>query len=254
MRSLTFTIEGAVDTVITVTEREDGSLKFDIVLVSNTEEVGDLRALFFDLSDVSPLGTLRVTGDDVTEQKIQEDGVTTLGRDANINGAVLRDYGRFDVGVEFGTPGTGKDDIQSTSFMLSSGSGPLSLDLINLQDFGVRVTSVGDLDGPRKGGLKAGSTATAAPDALDDLFATDEDTVPAGWNVLGNDTDLDGDVLVVAAVQGEASKVGQPVTVLSKAGIETTVTILANGDVVFDPTTEFGDLRLGRGRRDHAHL
>ena len=39
----------------------------------------------------------------------------------------------------------------------------LTLDLISFQDFGVRITSVGDADGLRDGSLKLGGEATDAP-------------------------------------------------------------------------------------------
>lgn len=50
---------------------------------------------------------------------------------------------KYDVGVEIGTQGIGKDDIQSTVFIVSNPKYELNVDNFADVEFGVRLTSVG---------------------------------------------------------------------------------------------------------------
>ena len=61
-----------------------------------------------------------------------------------------------DVGVQIGTSGMGRDDVQSTSFVLSHPDAALGLSLFYEQDIGVRLTSVGEEDFGREGSSKLG--------------------------------------------------------------------------------------------------
>lgn len=144
MAETTFQIIGDVAVAITVTEVA-GDLVFTVEVLDETGQIGDLRGLFFDLSDDSLTG-LTIIGDDVTAQ-----GTDTkdLGNGNNMNGG---GRGKYDVGVGFGTPGIGNDDIQTTTFTLSADQ-DLSIDDL-AENFGVRLTSVGEEGGPREGSLK----------------------------------------------------------------------------------------------------
>lgn len=159
MASDTFLITGEVNVQITITEMTDGTLQFDVTVLDETGSIGDLNALYFDISDNSLVDGLTVTGDDVTGSAFKVDGVTKVDSFTNMNGEVVKDLGKFDGGVQFGTQGIGTDDIRSTSFILSSDAGALTLDNFSLMDFGVRLTSVGAEDGSRDGSLKLGGTA-----------------------------------------------------------------------------------------------
>lgn len=57
--------------------------------------------------------------------------------------------GPYEIGIEFGTSGQATDDIQTTSFVLSSSLRALTLDDLALESFTVRQTSVGDADDDR---------------------------------------------------------------------------------------------------------
>lgn len=151
--------DGSLEIGITVTETSEG-LKFDITVLDDTGVIGDLNGLFFDLADDSILSDLSVEGLDLTGDVMKADGVTKVDGYNNVNGEVAKDAGKFDIGVQFGTQGIGEDDIQSTSFLLSTSSDtPLTIDDIMNQDFAVRLTSVGDADGDRDGSVKIGGTA-----------------------------------------------------------------------------------------------
>lgn len=179
--SMTFTIEGDVNVSITITE-VDGALQFDVTVLDETGSIGDLNALFFDLSDDSLTEGLVITGDDVTGTQLKVDGVTKVDNYTNMNGEVIKDLGKFDGGVQFGTSGMAEDDIRSTTFTVSHESQELSLADFELQDFGIRLTSVGEEGGAREESLKLGGTAPEAPQdpsgptemAVNDIMTVDE--------------------------------------------------------------------------------
>ncbi|MCB1332837.1 MAG: cadherin-like domain-containing protein [Roseivivax sp.] len=187
-RSITFVIDDKVDTQITVTENVDGSLTFELQVL-NTGKIGDLRALFFDLNGLVADGNLSVTGGShVTQTVFSEASVDTVGGDGNINGTVTNSLGLFDVGIGFDA---GADaGLHSTSFTLVHATQPLSLDLINIADFGIRTVSVG---------MKAGDQANGVGqnDAL-----TVEENAAGSVDLLANDTG--GTVLTVQGVSDAA--------------------------------------------------
>lgn len=162
MESFSFLIPGSVGLQVTLTELEDGSVRFD--LENQGDQVADLRGLFFDFNDPDLLSSLSVEGSQVSEASFEDDSVRNLGDGVNMNGE-----GVFDIGVSFGTAGIGYDDIFSTSFTLSSSAGPLSLEAFANVEFGVRYTSVGTEDGVREDSLKlvALSPDYVPPDPLD---------------------------------------------------------------------------------------
>ncbi|WP_183474420.1 VCBS domain-containing protein, partial [Limimaricola variabilis] len=211
-RSITFVIPGDVATRITVTELDDGRLKFDLAIDDDSASIGDLRGLFFDLSGIDS-STYGLSVDDggtgiVTDQAYAEGAVNDLGNGANIKGSVSKEFGDFDAGIEFGTSGEAKDDIRGGSFVLSASGGPLSLDMLNLADFGIRYTSVGDEGGSRKGSLKLGhaGVGVASHDVASVLENSDPTASGNRLNLLDNDqtTDEGGAArgVQVAAVSG----------------------------------------------------
>ena len=188
-RSITFTVEGLVDTQITVLELDDGTLQFDIDVLGSGF-IGDLRGLFFDLNgyDVDS-NDLSVTGVDGSEgligkSKFGENSVDRVQGDVNVKGHVIAKQGRFDGGIEFGTQGLGKDDVSSVSFILAADSGDLSLDSLDLADLALRYTSVGMMD-YREGSAKIGGMTSGV--AYNDAFEVDENT-QGTIDLLDNDT------------------------------------------------------------------
>lgn len=204
-RSITFIIPGEVGTRVRITENGDGTLSFQIDVIGPGGSVGDLRALFFDVSDPTLIGGLSILdGDDVTELAQEDDGIDSLGHGANLKGSVTRELGDFDVGIEFGTPGAGSDDIQSTSFVLDHATEDLTLEDLSLQDFGVRITSIGVEGQGRNSGLKAGGSSTAAITAGDDSAALDEGSSLADVDLLGNDRDTGGAAITGSIISASA--------------------------------------------------
>jgi len=83
-----------------------------------------------------------------------------------------------------------------------------------------------------------------APVAVIDTGATDQDNVlnvPVGSGVLTNDTDLDGDTLIVSEVNGVPANVGIQIALLSGA----LLTLNADGSYDYDPNGVFDNLPDG---------
>ena len=115
MSSASFTILGDVNVEIIVTEVIDPvtgltNLEFQVNVLDETGSIGDLNALYFDLADACLTNSLSVDGGDVTGSVFKVDGVTKVDNYTNMNGEVIKDLGRFDGGVQFGTAGIGSDD------------------------------------------------------------------------------------------------------------------------------------------------
>ena len=86
------------------------------------------------------LDGLWVSGADVSSFAIGE--VIGLGNGSNVNGG--GSPCPCDIGIMFGSPGIGKDDVRLTEFLISSDLDALSVDLFSGLLAGARVTSVGE--------------------------------------------------------------------------------------------------------------
>lgn len=186
-------------------------------MLDDTGTIGDLNGLFFDVLDDSLVAGLSVTGTDLTGDAIKANSVTKVDSYNNVNGEVVKETGKFDVGVQFGTQGMSADDIQSTSFILSHDSQALTLDFIAEQDVAVRLTSVGTIDGSRDDSVKISGTTGAVPEeeppvpedpegedpvcailADDFTFALAQDgSNPFGTDILGFDPETGEPILSV---------------------------------------------------------
>lgn len=153
---------GAPDVTICAIE-VDGGLRFTVTVDSSGGLTADLRGLFFNVLGDAP-SSLEVSGADVTDY-----GTNTidLGNGANMKGGGRSPY---DVGVEIGTQGIGKDDIQSTSFFVPG----LRLDDVYGQEFGARLTSVGSSRGQREGSAKLAQIAPGKTAYLEDGLSLGE--------------------------------------------------------------------------------
>ncbi|WAL62324.1 PEP-CTERM sorting domain-containing protein [Thermocoleostomius sinensis] len=140
----------------------EGNIQFTVKMAADATTIGDIRGLFFNISDDSLLSGLRATGSHVTTTAYGAGKISSVGK-ANLNG----DGGNhlFDFGIEIGENGLkgGKDDIQTTTFVLSHTSRALDLSLFAQQDFGVRLTSVGTVGGSRELSSKLVGTSPLPP-------------------------------------------------------------------------------------------
>lgn len=232
MNTLTYTLPGDVSCDIVIVENTDGTLTFTITALEDEGTIADLNAFYLDMADDSKAEGLTIVGDDVTGTALEANSVTKVGGSyTNINGEVAKDYGKFDVGVRIGSSGIAEDDIQTTTFTMSHPDG-LSLEDFAMQDFAVRLTSVGNADGDRDGSLKLGGTFPEEPEEetvntanndsmtvseLNDFNELDEfgnpDTDMLDFNetsLLANDT-TDGGAYTgsITAVNGQDSAIEQ---------------------------------------------
>lgn len=260
MAALYFELSDATITVgVNITENDDGTLTFQLDVLTDTGSIGDLNGLFFDVLDATLLNGLSVSGDDITGTAIKEDGVTKVDSYNNINGEVAKDYGKFDMGVQFGTSGMAQDDIQSTSFTLSHDTMDLSLDNFLAQDFAVRLTSVGEIDGSRDDSVKIGGTAPEEPTTDDEVpvhtatndsltvFDDEEFNAPgmpdvlddSSLSVLNNDITDDGAYTGIVTGANGGDFTGSIIVEGSNGGL---LQVYDNGFVDFSANGEFGGL------------
>ena len=143
----------SADVTVQVTlddETVPGSIK---VTLDVLDPLADIRGFFLHVADESLLSGMSVDGDDVTDWEFAANSVINLGGGANLSGGGPASAGPFDVGVQIGTPGIGKDDIGMTMFTLSHDEELLDVGLILDEFIGIRLTSVGP-EGNREGSSK----------------------------------------------------------------------------------------------------
>jgi len=258
-RQIIFELPGNPGVLVTATER-DGEIDFIIDVENTTSATGDLRALFFHFNEAKLPGLVISSSESLlTETRVQANRVLDLGDGATMAGAIKQG---FDIGLEWGTPGGKKDDIDfPVTFTLSSATTDLTLDDFGGKLFGAKLDSVGGPGGLRKQTSKLTTTAPWAPDAKDDKFDIYEDGA-AGLNSpsktpqalifdvtadhgYGPDFDGDGDPLTVVAIHDEDP--------------HATIAITADGKISYTPDLDFSGLDTfeycisdGHGGQDHA--
>ncbi|MEO5578726.1 MAG: Ig-like domain-containing protein [Sphingomicrobium sp.] len=263
-RQISFLLPGNPAVRITATENGSGGLLFTADVVDTTTSTGDLRALFFDLNPAK-LGGLTVSngGPLLTEWRVSSNNVLDLGDGATLAGKVKA---KFDVGIEWGTAGGKKDDINfEVGFTLTNAAGNLTLDDLSGLRFGAKLDSIGGPGGVRNATSKLLlDKIPAAPDAVADIVQIYEDgaaglgspsKVPQGVNLflLVNDTDADTphSELRITAVHA-ADEPGGP--------LHGTVTIAADGlSVIYTPDADYSGtdsflycISDGKGGQDNA--
>ena len=262
-RQISFLLPGNPAVRITATEDGSGGILFKAD-VEEGESTADLRALFFDI-DEGKLDGLMVSGGGplLTEYRVSANNVLDLDDGANLAGKVKD---KFDVGIEWGTPGGKKDNIDfEVSFTLTNTAGNLTLDDLAGLRFGAKLDSIG---GP--GGVRNSTTKLlleempAAPDAIDDIEEIFEDGVAnvdtpskdtqgVTLYLLDNDTDADtahADLRITAVHAAD-----QP-----DGPMHGTVTISADGrSVIYTPDQDYSGtdsflycITDGNGGQDNA--
>jgi hypothetical protein len=135
-----------IEVTILLQTLDDESGVENTVEVTDNNMIGDIRGVFFHVDDETKLSpAVMVTGSDVTSFLVgPANSVQRVANDVLMNGG--GNIHKYDVGVQIGTPGIGKDDIQTTTFILS---GFTAADFTSAVEFGVRLTSVGTEGGNR---------------------------------------------------------------------------------------------------------
>lgn len=268
MSSMEFEILGDVAIKVTITEI-DGNLEFNVRVLQEgdagyTGQIGEINGLFFDMAgDVSDIATISATSSDgeTLAMDVDEASVSNLGGGVNVNGEVVKEAGKFDAGILLDKTGLGNGDLQEITFTLDADT-DLSLTDVALQDFAVRLTSVGEPDGDRNGSLKLGGTAPEEPNepspeintAVNDVIMVFEDATfddfmfesfqTGGPTLLSNDvTDSDAGTLAyagqVTSVQGTAVETDFVIVSGSNGGL---LKVFPDGSVDFSANGEFDAL------------
>ncbi len=216
---------------LTVTVDESGGIQ------------ADLRGVFFDVGDESVLSGLSATGGDVTDQQFKANKVKDLGNGANMNGSITKGGKGFDGGVEIGSQGIGKNDINSTMFVLALDVADLTLEALAGERIGRRYTSVGE-EGNRDASLKLAGEIPDPPNppVANDNFFYVEAGDPATVDVLANDSvgsgTIDPTTLAFSgAAEGTAANSGGQLLYIANSIVYDTV----NSSVDDDMTYTFAD-------------
>ncbi|WP_353110612.1 Ig-like domain-containing protein [Salinisphaera dokdonensis] len=249
------------------TINEDGSYEFDPNGDFDDLAVGESRSssVTYQADDgdggvATATFTVTVTGtndapvaaadnDSVTENAVTDGNVLTNDTDADVNDELTVAQVNGDAG-NVGTPVAGVGGGQFTV----NADGTYSFDPNgDFDDLAVGESATATVEYQVSDGNGGTDTATLTvtvngtndvPVAGDDAVTTDEN-VAANGNVLGNDTDTDGnDVLTVAQVGGDAGNVGTP-TAGANGG---QFTIGPDGTYSFEPGADFDDLAIGESR------
>jgi len=156
-----------MDMTLTINDTSlPGYLRFDLAVdPSATGNIGDLRGFFFNIDPFAPaLASSDFFGSDLTQVLISDDSLTSTG-----GGNTIVPAGLFDVGIEFGTPGVSPDDIQSSSFYMSTKGGAITLNSLTSERddmeffFAARFTSVGLEGSEREGSSKISLLGAGSP-------------------------------------------------------------------------------------------
>ncbi|MBF9029894.1 hypothetical protein HKCCE3408_05780 [Rhodobacterales bacterium HKCCE3408] len=252
-----FIISGDVAVAVTVTE-VDGNLEFTVRVLQPgddgyTGQIGEINGLFFDMTgDVDAFASITATALDgtVLAATADEASVSDLGGGINMNGSAISETGKFDIGVLLDKTGLGNGDLQEITFTLDADA-ELTLADVALQDFGVRLTSVGDPDGSRDGSLKLTGSAPEVPEEPTDLNLANDDFVFVGADAVfdgefeftdsGTTTVLTNDITETATGSGPY---GGAVTALGDqtVGLDPVVVEGSNGGLLMiysDGTIDF---------------
>lgn len=210
---------------VTITENANGTLSFNVWQEGGI--IGDLRGLFFDVADESVLKSLVITAAS-TDIRIGDDSIKDLGDGSNMNGLLGTDKG-YDIGIEIGTSGIGKDDVRSYSFTLDSTARDLTLQDFANVDFAARLTSVGTIGGQRADSSKILELTSQALDLSGATALVAENSAVTG-NVLSS-VSLTGSTVVTGWTGGAA---GAQLALESEGDLIGTVRLNADGSYVLD--------------------
>ena len=174
-------------------------------------------------ADNDPLTVTAING-----QTANVGGATTLSSGAKLT---LNADGTFsyDPNGAFENLNTGEEATDNFSYTIADGNGGTDTAAVTMTIDGV-----------------ADPSANTAPNAVDDIRRTDEDTVKSA-GVLWNDSDADNDPLTVTAVNGQTANVGTTIALSSGAKL----TLNADGTFSYDPNGAFESLNTGEKTTDN---
>ncbi|MBG6166368.1 putative neuraminidase, partial [Labrenzia sp. EL_195] len=204
--TVTITIEGSHDNTAPVsaddsyTVGEDGLLSGQNLLANDTDADGD------GLSVASVNGSSASVGSQIV---LDSGALLTVNADGTFS---------YDQNGAFDHLGDEETATETFSYVASDGEG-------NSEPATVTITIEGSHD-------------NTAPVSADDSYTVGEDGLLSGQNLLANDTDVDGDGLSVASVNGSSASVGSQIVLDSGA----LLTVNADGTFSYDQNGAFDHL------------
>lgn len=114
-----------------------GGVRITAIVADPDIFTGDLRGVFFHVDDSVDLDTVTIVSETDSYVIGPRDSVQAVAKDVRMNGE--GNIHKYDIGVEIGSQGIGKDDFQTYSFDVLG----VSFEDVNGGEFGVRLTSVG---------------------------------------------------------------------------------------------------------------
>lgn len=211
---------------------------------------------------------LRITVDGLNDVPVAQDDDITLGEDDTVIGDVKADNGNgpdsdpdlSDIGVITAVNGEATNvgsqiTLASGALLVVNASGTFTYDTNDaffMLSTGDTATESFTYTLTDDSGISDTATVTftiegnsSNPVAVDDSASTDEDSAVNGM-VLPNDSDGDGDPLVVSQVNGDAGDVGTQI-VLSSGAL---LTLNADGTFAYDPNGQFEGLAVNESDTD----
>ena len=171
-----------------------------------------------------------------TDEDTTSAAIDLIGNDTDVDGDTLTVQSIAGTAI---TPGTAQTIAVSNGTVNVSAAGVVTFTPDANYNGPIAFTYVVS-DG--QGGTDTGSVSGTInpinddPTAVADSFSTDEDTTSAAIDLIGNDTDVDGDTLTVQSIAGTAITPGTAQTIAVSNG---TVNVSAAGVVTFTPDANY---------------
>ncbi|MCI2398320.1 Ig-like domain-containing protein [Aliiroseovarius sp. N1Y82] len=220
----------------TVTINPDGTLTYEPDPDFNGEDT--ITYTVDDGNGGTDTATVTVTVTPVNDDPVAEDDTATVEEDGSVDIPVLDNDSDVD-----------GDDLTVTEATAPNGTVTINPDgTLTYEpdpDFNGEDTITYTVDDGNGGTDTATVTVTVTPvndgpTAEDDTDETDEDSIVSG-EVLGNDSDPEGDALSVSEVNGAPANVGSPV----EGDGGGSFTLNSDGTYDFDPDGDFEELQVG---------
>ena len=156
--------EVPADALVTVDDETTGFFRVNVEVIplGPTNIIGDITGVFFNLTDLIRDGDITdgIGGFHIDFGNNTQD----LGDGVNLHGGGPNNPGLFDVGLQY--EGFDVDDVQEVEFLIDltrSEIADLNLTLDDFTKFGLRLQTVGPVDGIRRGSSKLSGGGNGEP-------------------------------------------------------------------------------------------
>ena len=218
----------------------DGTTITEVITVSRSKIQGGTQhnsnTVTFTVDRRSMITPVAVADSFSTDEDTTSAAIDLIGNDTDVDGDTLTVQSIAGTAI---TPGTAQTIAVSNGTVNVSAAGVVTF-TPDANYNGPIAFSYVVSDG--QGGTDTGSVSGTInpvndnPVAVADSFSTDEDTTSAAIDLIGNDTDVDGDTLSIQSIAGTAITPGTAQTIAVSNG---TVNVSAAGVVTFTPDANY---------------